>query len=66
MRHSQQQLTPMTPPNTGLNRPVSEPPTGSRPRRHQKGEKNYLHTDKNKKVKPEQLKLSKTEPSTWS
>jgi hypothetical protein len=37
----------------GSNRKESEPPTGSHPRRHQKGEQNYLHKIISNKAKPE-------------
>jgi hypothetical protein len=43
-RRPQQQSTPMAPPNMGPNRQEFRPPTGSRPRYHQKGERSYLHT----------------------
>jgi hypothetical protein len=58
--HPQKRSTPMVSPSTGSNCQESEPSTSSYPRRHRKGEKNYLHTVRSNKAKPEQLIFSKT------
>jgi hypothetical protein len=44
LRHRpQQQSIPMASPSIGYNHQESGPPTGSRPRHHRKGERNYIH-----------------------